>query len=233
MAIQVTCPGCFKRFSVGEQHAGKQGKCPACKHDIKIPKLEDQVVIHEAPPEGPVDSKGRSILKTARRKDAKFQPLIAAATGGVGLVALLVAFLLRGKVDDYSVTTFTILGLAAAVIAPFIVRGGYMFLRDDELEPYRGFPLLVRSIACGLVFAASWFLYGYLLTRTTTPEEVRAGLEIWQFWPIIIMFMVGLGAGIVTLDLEPANAIMLFALYFLVTATLRVVMGLQFIPGVG
>ncbi len=42
MPIQVTCPGCLKRFTVADKHAGKQGPCPACKKPITIPKLEEE-----------------------------------------------------------------------------------------------------------------------------------------------------------------------------------------------
>lgn len=234
MAIQVTCPGCLKRFSVADQHAGKQGPCPNCKKVIQIPKLEDQVVIHEAPPEGPRDAKGRSVLKTKRRTDAKFQPLVAVAVGAVVLLALLAAFLLRGRLPTDTIPAVAVMVGGAALLAPFIARGGYMVLRDDELEPYRGMPLMLRSLACGLVFALAWVLFGFILTRFTTPEDLSRGVEFWVFIaPLVVMFLVGMGAGLVTLDLTPANATLLFALFFLATATLRMVMGLPFLPGMG
>lgn len=234
MPIQVTCPGCLKRFSVADQHAGKQGPCPNCKKVIKIPKLDEQVVIHEAPSTGPVDSKGRSVLKTKRRSDAKFQPLVAAAVAGVVLLSLLAAFLLRGRLPTDTLQANLLLGVGAAILAPFVVRGGYMVLRDDELEPYHGMPLLLRSLACGLVFTLAWFLFGFILTRFATPEDLQRGVEMWVFIaPLVVMFLVGMGAGLVSLDLTPGNAVLLFALFFLATATLRVVMGLQFLPGLG
>lgn len=231
MAIQVTCPGCLKRFSVADEHAGKQGPCPNCQKTITIPKLEDQVVIHEAP-SGPVDAKGRSVLKTYRRQDGKFSPLIAGAAVGVTAVALLVAFLLRGQVDAATTQVLVLLGVLAALFAPFVVVGGYQFLRDDELEPYRGTELWLRAAACGVVFAGSWFLFGYILSRFATPEEIAAGLQFWQLLiPLAVMFMVGVLAAYAALDLEPASGVMLFALFFISTALLRVVMGLPFVPG--
>lgn len=233
MAIQVTCPGCLKRFSVGDQHAGKQGPCPSCKQVIQIPKLEEQVVIHEAPPEGPVDSKGRSLFKTDRRTDAKFSPLVAGAAVAVVLLSVFAALLLKSKVAANETSSYLILGAIAAVLGPIIVRGGYMFVRDDELEPYRGSSLWIRVIACGLVFAVAWFLYGFLLSRLTSPDDIAKGLQMWEFWPVVIMFMVGMGAGMVALDLQPANAVMLFMFFFLATATLRLIAGLQFVPGLG
>ncbi|QDU57167.1 hypothetical protein [Aeoliella mucimassa] len=232
MAIQVTCPGCLKRFSVGDQHAGKQGPCPNCKKTITIPKLEDQVIVHEAPPEGPVDSQGRSVLKTYRKKDAKFSPIMAGVAVGVVVLAVVAAVLMKSAVQADSLASIAIMAVAAAVLAPPIVAGGYMFLRDDELEPYRGTMLWVRAIACGLGFVVAWLLYGFILSRFTTPEDIVAGLEWWQLLiPLVVMFMVGLLASYTSLDLEPISAIMLFALFFISTGLLRVVMDLPFVPG--
>ena len=46
MSILVICPGCKKQFQVSEKHAGKSGPCPQCKAIIKVPKQEEQVVVH-------------------------------------------------------------------------------------------------------------------------------------------------------------------------------------------
>ena len=225
MSIQVTCPGCLKRFTVADAHAGKEGPCPSCKKPITIPKLDEQVVIHEAPPEGPVDSKGRSVLKTSRKSDAKFQPkVLGAAVGGI-VLAIVAAYLLKG-------TGPLVLLVGAAVIGPLVVRGGYLFLRDDELEPYSGSALWMRSAGCGLVFAATWFLYSFLLNQLAVPEDIAKGVAAWQLIVSVVgMFVVGILAGLVALDLDPTNAGLLFTLFFISTGLLRLVMGLSFVPG--
>lgn len=232
MPIQVTCPGCLKRFTVADKHAGKQGPCPSCKKTITIPKLEDQVVIHEQP-SGPVDSKGRSVLKTFRRQDSKFSPLMALSAVGVVVVACLVAFLLKGFVATASVVPAVLVMCgAAAVLGPFVAAGGYMFLRDDELEPYRGAQLWLRAAACGVGFALAWLLFAFILSRLTTPEDVKSGLQLWQLLiPLAVMFMVGLLSAYASLELDPASAVMLFALFFIFTGLLRLLMGLSFLPG--
>jgi hypothetical protein len=231
MAIQVTCPGCLKRFSVADQHAGKQGPCPNCKKTITIPKLEDQVVIHEQPT-GPVDSKGRSVLKTFRRQDSKFSPLIAAAAVGGMLLAVIAAVLLKDAVQPNTMAAIGMMVGGAALLGPFLAAAGYLFLRDDELEPYRGAQLWLRATACGLAFALAWVLFGFILGRLTTPEGIATGLQFWQLLiPLAVMFMVGLLGAYAALDLEPASAIMLFALFFICTGILRLVMGLPFVPG--
>jgi hypothetical protein len=231
MAIQVTCPGCLKRFSVADQHAGKQGPCPNCKKAITIPKLEDQVIIHEQPT-GPVDSKGRSVLKTFRRKDSKFSPLIAGAAVGGLLLAVVAAVLMKDAVQANTFASIGIMVAGAALLGPFLAAAGYMFLRDDELEPYHGAQLWLRAIACGVVFALAWVLFGFILSRFTTPEQIAEGLEFWQLLiPLAVMFMVGLLGGYAALDLEPISAVMLFALFFICTGLLRLVMELPFVPG--
>lgn len=37
MSIAVTCPQCNKSFQVGEEHAGKKGRCPGCRGIIEVP----------------------------------------------------------------------------------------------------------------------------------------------------------------------------------------------------
>ncbi|MGI9457697.1 MAG: hypothetical protein ACR2NU_14120 [Aeoliella sp.] len=228
MPIQVTCPGCLKRFTVADKHAGKEGPCPSCKKPITIPKLEEKVVIHEQV-EGPVDSKGQSVLKTSRRGDSKFQPLVAGIAGGAVLLALIAAYVI-GQTEHKN--NLFVLGIGAALLGPTIARGGYMFLRDDELEPYRGAPLWIRAGACGLLFTAAWFLFGFLLGRFATPEQIDNGVDMWTLLiPLVAMSLLGLAAAYISLDLEPASGIMLFALFFIATGLLRLVMGLPMIPG--
>jgi hypothetical protein len=46
MPLTLACPTCGKRFQVPDSAAGKQGRCPGCKHLLQIPGTP-------APPEGP------------------------------------------------------------------------------------------------------------------------------------------------------------------------------------
>ncbi len=99
MPIQVTCPNpkCLKRFTVEDKWAGKKGPCPKCKQIITVPKKEDELIIH-APDHseaGSVDASGRNVLKTYKRKETKFQPLLFTAVIGAVLVALLTALVIR------------------------------------------------------------------------------------------------------------------------------------------
>jgi hypothetical protein len=232
MPINVTCPGCLARFTVADKFAGKQGPCPKCKAVISIPKKEDEVIIHapEHSEAGAIGAGGRHALKTYKRKDTKFQPLVFTGVAGFVLVALLVALVLRstGQVDDW-------LKIAAAVIlGPPIAWAGYSFLRDAEFEGYHGVSLMLRAIACGLVFALLWGIYTFLGGRFFGADALAKGLEIWQ---MVVLFVPVLAAGTLAayaaFDLDPGSAFFSCAMYFAVTVMLRLVAGLSAIPGLG
>jgi hypothetical protein len=231
MPINVTCPGCMKRFSVADKFAGKQGPCPSCKKTIVIPKKEDEVVIH-APDHseaGAVGAGGRHVLKTYKRADTKFQPLVFTGVAGFVLVAVLIALVVRsmGAPEPW----LKVLG--AVLLGPPLAWAGYTFLRDAELEAYHGMPLILRSLACGLVYALLWGVFVFLGDRFFG-ESLSKGLEIWQMVVLIIpIFAAGTLAAYASFDLDPGSAFFHCAMYFAVTVLLRLVAGLSAIPGLG
>jgi len=234
MPIQVTCPGCLKRFSVGEKFAGQQGPCPKCKTLITIPKSEEEVVIHvpthtEA---GAVGADGLHALKTLRKKDAKFRPLVFAVVLGIALVVLLLAVLLRELVLE----GWLVPAVATVLLGPPCAWAGYTFLRDAELEPYRGTELWIRVTACGLVFALLWGVYLFVGEQLFADKDFKTTLQLQTYQMFIIVAIVlGLGtfAGYVSFDLDPISAFFNCALFFAVTILLRVVVGLPAVPGLG
>jgi hypothetical protein len=231
MPINVTCPGCLKRFKVDDKWAGKQGPCPNCKKTIVIPKKEEEVVIHapEHSEAGAVGAGGRHALKTYKRKDTKFQPLVFTAVLGAVLVAVFVAIVLRSMGEISMVMT----GVGAAVLGPPLAWAGYTFLRDAELEAYTGIPLMLRSLACGLVYALLWGIFMFLGQRFFG-DAFGKGLEIWQMVVLVVpIFAAGTLAAYASFDLDPGSAFFHCALYFAVTVMLRLVAGLPAIPGLG
>lgn len=230
MPINVTCPGCMKRFSVADKFAGQKGPCPKCKTIIQIPKKEDEVVIHapEHSEAGAIGAGGRHVLKTYRWKDTKFQPLVFTGVAGFVLVALLIALVLRstGDVDTW------VMAVAAIVLGPPLAWAGYPFLRDAELEGYQGLALVLRSIACGLVYALLWGLYMFVGAQLWGTDAFTNGMEIYQ---LVIMAAAVLGIGAFTayvcFDLEPGSAFFHAAMYFAITVLLRLVAGLAALPG--
>jgi hypothetical protein len=235
MAIQVTCPGCLKRFSVSEKFAGKEGPCPQCKAVIKIPTLEEQVIIHapEHSEAGAVGAGGRHTLKTFRRKDTKFKPVVFAMALGAVLVTLLLAFLLRGTAAAQLLLTQS---LVAVILGPPLAWAGYQFLYDAELEPHAGVNLLVRSIACGLVFALLWGAYKYVGEFMFADADFQTPLvlEMYQMAVLsVLVLAIGTFAAYVSFDLEPISAFFNCALFFAATVLLRLAAGLPALPGLG
>jgi hypothetical protein len=39
MPLEIGCPGCGRRLRIGEDHAGKQIRCPACNHISQAPEM--------------------------------------------------------------------------------------------------------------------------------------------------------------------------------------------------
>lgn len=232
MAINVTCPGCFTKFTVADKFAGQKGPCKKCKTIIEIPKLEDQVIIHAAEHEaGAVGVSGRHVLKTYKRQDTKFRPLVFAGVVGAVLVLLLVALVLRGTAASQNIW---ILVGGAVLLGPLLSWGGYTFLRDDELEGYSGPNLWLRSLACGLVYALLWYVYTFIGGIWFGPDAFAKGLEIWQMMVLAVPIgAMGTMAAYVAFDLDPGSGFFHWALYFAVTVMLRLVIGLSAIPGLG
>jgi len=234
MPIQVICPGCHTRFSVGDQHAGKTGACPKCKGPIQIPEPSDEVIIHAPEHEpGSVDSKGRSVLKPITRKEAKFSATIFAAVAGLAVLSVAVAWLL-GHSELSDKAQFWVLTGGAILIGPLMSYAGYSFLRDAELGAYEGNDLLVRSLSCGLVYALLWGVYMYVGTQIFSTEDWEAGLGIVPLMGLCVpMLGIGTFAAFVSFDLEPATGFFHYTLYLLVTIGLRYIMDLPFLPGLG
>jgi hypothetical protein len=221
MAISVICPGCHKRFSVSEKFAGQKGPCPSCKAIIQIPQKSDEVVVHAPEGFGPKDSQGRAVLKPIFRQETTFNPTVAVGIGGAALTVLLIAVFMRGYGGD---VPMWFLGLGAAVLGPPLALAGYTFLRDDELEPYRGTAVLVRSLICGLCYALLWGVYAIVVFYVNEGEP----LEIFQMAVLVVpLFAGGAGLAFVTFDIDYGSGAIHYGLYLLVTVVLRLIMGLS------
>jgi hypothetical protein len=131
-------------------------------------------------------------------------------------MTLVIAFLLRAIPNKLPVI---VVGLA--IVSPPLAVAAYTFLRDDELEPYRGRALLLRATLCGLGYAALWGAYWPLAAY-----GVISG-EVWQ-WLFVAPVFIGVGAGLAyaCLDLDFGNAAMHYCFYLAVTLLLRFAIGL-------
>lgn len=219
MPIQVTCQKCHKRFSVNEKFAGKSGPCPSCKTVIKIPDKNEEVVIQTPDGYGPTDSSGKAVLKPIEREEVEAKPVAV-----VGIVATIIAAVLAGvglrftfkPIADAPIdpTLWWILAAGAIVLAPLLVLAGYWFLRNDELEPYRGGELALRVAICAVIYAALWGGYAAMKNYMFP----NAPPEMFHFAFIAPAFLgVGGVASLATLDLDFGNGAIHYAFYLLVT----------------
>lgn len=217
MAIQVTCPGCLKRFSVSEKFAGKTGPCPSCQKTIKIPEKSDEVVIHAPEESGPKDSKGRSVLKPIRRSEVKLSPVVIAVTA-VSCIAVLAIAIGLGMSGSQPPTA--LLAIASFVLAIPLAFVGYWFLRDDELEAYIGKPLYGRLAICATLFAATWAIYAwvptYVLGHSSMADIDAVALAVM----VPILLVVGTVVSVAVFELEIATGFMHYGLYFVATFVL-------------
>jgi hypothetical protein len=220
----VICPGCHGRFQVSEKFAGKQGPCPKCKVIITIPKVEEVVKIH-VPEVGPKDSKGRAILKPIAREETKLNVNVAVAVAAGSLVTLGLAWLLgkaaRTSGEGEGVSSL-VLGAGALLLALPLVLGAYTFMRTEEIEPYRGKELWIRSAICAVLYALLWGAYALLCRYGILDTH---STQTWVF-AAPVFFAAGGAISYTCLDLEFGNAVFHYAFYLGVTVLLRVVMGL-------
>jgi hypothetical protein len=225
MPIQVTCPGCHQRFKVSDKFAGQQGPCPKCKTPMKIPTLEEQVVIHAPEDFGPKNAEGRSVLRPIERRETKISPVQWAAIGGTVVLIPALAFLVGMMFRDGGETNVPplVLAIGALLVAPPLTWAGYSFLRNDELEPYTGSPLYIRLAICSVSYAVLWG--GYALLKQFWFGG--AAPEVWQLlFAVPVLFIPGTLASLATLDLDGTNAALHYGMYFGATIILRVIMGM-------
>lgn len=226
MPIKVICPGCAKRFSVSEKFAGQKGPCPQCKAEIKIPEVADEeVVIHAPDNYGPKDAAGQSVLKPIQREEFSLSQLqITIAIASV-VATLAGAFVLRmGNTGaDPGGVSPVVLGLGALILGPPLAMSAYVFLRDDELEPYRGRSLWLRSLSCGVAFAALWGAYAAVKWFVLGGDEMQLVQLAFIVPPLLFG---GAVAAWASYDLDIGNGAFAFAMYLGITVVLRMIMNL-------
>lgn len=231
MSINVTCPSCLTRFSVNDKFAGKSGPCPKCKSTIKIPDKSEEVVIHAPATDTPKDSKGKSVIAPIRRQEAKISiPMIVGASLGA-IISLGVA--LAFGISKTPPPAALLAGGAIALAIP-LVAAGYWFLQSDELQGYQGKELWTRAAICGGVFAMSWLIYVFVPPLIGSHDRLSEITPVEMIITISAMIALGTAASVLAMELELAQGVMLFMLYFVITFVLAWLSGAplsEFIPG--
>ncbi|MGI8979234.1 MAG: hypothetical protein ACR2FY_08415 [Pirellulaceae bacterium] len=118
-----------------------------------------------------------------------------------------------------------ILALGAILLAPAIAFGGYTFLRNDELEPYRGQALWVRlliiSAAYPMLWGVYWALFGYFSGNFEGSPPLMALAMV-----VPLLILAGAFVAHVTLDFEYGTALLHCCMYLSATVLLRLIIGL-------
>ncbi len=223
MSILVVCHKCRKSFNVSDKFAGQKGPCPNCKETLQIPKKEDEVKIHgdEEFTDGGRSIDGELLTKPIARKETKLQPVVAAAIAGAVLVTLIVTWAVGGVIARS--VLFRTLGLL--LITPSLTLAAYTFLRDeDELEPYQGMALYVRSGICAAAYMILWAILLYV-----SSTGLLTG-EIWE-WLFVAppLLAVGALAALACFDLDFGNAFFHYTFYLMVVLILRWIAGMPWI----
>lgn len=224
MAIQVTCPSCHARFQVSDKFAGQTGPCPKCKDPIKIPDKNEEVVVHAPENQGPKDSEGRAVLKPIEREETKISGGIVMSIVGICLLTLVMAFVLKQMYKDVETgVPFWWRAIGAALLGPPLAMGCYAFLRDSELEPHRGSALFMRSLVCGLIYAALWGVYTFLVNYLFG-GQVELMQLIYLAPPMIIA---GGVTGLAAMELDFTSGAIHYAIYVAATTLVLFMIGMS------
>ncbi len=219
MSINVVCPGCKKRFTVSDKYAGQKGPCPKCKTVISIPSKDDEVVVHAPRHSGPTDAEGRRLSDPILREESKFSTKMTVAIV-VGVIAVFAVAAVVGRTNEGPVP-LSLQALAAIALAPLLVLAGYSFLRDDELEPFRGRELLLRVLACAAAYAFLWGAYAWV--QAVLEIDITAYQLIFVAPPVLL---IGAFASFASLDLDFTSGLIHYGMYLIVTVLLRCAAGM-------
>jgi len=227
MPIQVTCPKCLKRFQVSDKFAGKTGPCPSCKAKIRVPELNEEVVIHTPDDGAPKDRTGTSILKPIAREETDVTRRGMLITAGAVLMAIFIAVGLRLTGG----TPLAVRAIGALLLAPPLVWAGYAFVRDSELAAYTGADLRNRVLICSVIFAATWLLYAFLPSYLMDYESASKMSFLW--FGIVIALMLGIGsiASVACFELEIFSGLAHAGLYLIATILLALLAGVTLAGG--
>ena len=224
MSIIVVCKNCLQRFKVSDKFAGKQGPCPKCKTVIRVPRKDEEVKVHSAEEtrKGPRGKSGDLVLEPIARESTELSMWVWGAIGGCVLLAFGVALFGRSMETE---SQMLLAGIGVILLAPPLVIGGYWFLKNDELEPYRGWGLWLRTGICCAIYILCWAAYGYWV-----PAEWKDELWKWTFLGPLFA-VVGAVTAFACYDLELSSGFFHFAFYAGVIALLGILMGVPVMGG--
>jgi len=188
-----------------------------------VPSKSDEVVVH-APEEfdtGGRDTSGKLVLKPIARTDVQVLPVMVVAIL-CGVVSVFLVAWLLGRSFSGSPPQW-LLALGACAVAPPLALGGYSFLRDRELQAYRGGSLWIRGLACAVVYALLWGIYPLVIHFFVGAGEI----QLWHRFFIIPPFLLaGAATAYVCFDLDFITGLFHYGFYLGTTVLLRLTMGM-------
>jgi len=226
MSILVVCTGCHKSFNVSDKFAGKSGPCPDCKTVLTIPTKDQEVLVHAPEGFGPKGADGQATYKPISKEEVRATPVMWTLAVGLVILIPVIAFIIGRLLPEtpMAASRLVTLGIGAFLIAPVLVWSGYSFLRNDELEPYRGQALWIRISICSVVYAALWGVYAYMVSMLV--GDARP--EMFHMLVIVpVMVVAGGIASLVTLELDTTAAGIHYGYYLAATVLLRWIMGID------
>ncbi len=222
MAINVTCPGCLKRFEVSDRFGGQKGPCPNCNTIIEIPKEKVKVHAPDDFSSGGKTVQGKAILKPIDRVETSSGIKMVVFT----LLGLVVAFGLAWgvRLAGLGVRMCSILGgVGLFLIAIPLSAVGYVILREgEEIDYLEGKDLYLRAAISGGVYAVLWIVFEWIAFFMFSGA-------IWQ-WLIFVPFLIiGVLTAHAVFDLDFSRGLLHFLLFFLVMILMRWAIGLDWI----
>ncbi|MBL9084323.1 MAG: hypothetical protein JNK76_21155 [Planctomycetales bacterium] len=227
---QGPCPKCKTVITIPKADQVKKTE------EVKIGEPEDV-----RPGSGPPGKSktGRPNLKPITRTDLKLSPVVS----GVIVVAIIglfvAAYFARPVVmSPYPLTqeqqrlpeftepynsamlmAYILRGVGLLLVAMPIAWAGYQVLRDDELEPYSGKSLLIRTAICVFVYLLLWGVYGVI------PADYTSA---WYMWLVLAppFFIVGFVTAYYCFELDATSAATHSLFFALVTLLLGMTAGL-------
>ena len=224
MAIRVTCIKCHTRFDVSDKFAGKEGPCPKCKATIKVPALDEQVVVHAPETMGPKDSSGKAVLEPIARKETNLSGVQLTLIIAVILAFLAGSYALRFVFEEAEKMPIYVLAVGAVALAFPLVYVAYSFLRNQEAAPFFGNDLWSRIGICTSIYSALWLIMP--LMAYAFPDN-----GIGSMIGILAMIAAGGTIGMLVLEFDFIFGILHYGMYLGVCLLARLVAGLDVLPG--
>ena len=222
MSINVVCPGCYKRFQVSEQFAGKRGPCPNCKTLIDIPKEEVKIHTPDEFVSGGKTIKGRTILQPLTRlsTDLKAKDMVFSVVGLLLVLGLAMLFPSFGL----GLGLLNIIGFIGLFLIVFpLVYFGQRLLKDgDDLVQSDSVDILRKCAICGGAYAFLWVCFEFL-----SKYMGADGLFIWVYLVPFALFSMFVAH--VVFDLDFARGLFHYLIFFVPVILLRGLMGLGWI----